>query len=199
MLLGHGYRAYLGQVLPHHVQRTATRDFAIRGTGHPELLDVLIQRHGRLVEQPARPGVGVDQRPDDPDIARPGTSDRIVHPLSAFAMAPSSRWAYRGNQGGPPGCQHPKRSWAPPIRPATESYRAGTCCCSLPVLPLIERRSRADHASHLDRDTPSDLRLREWTAMNVDYVTESVLVAQAICRGLPGTSPHKIFGVLARD
>ncbi len=35
--------------------------------------------------------------------------------------------------------------------------------------------------------------------MNVDYVSERVLVAQAIRRGLPGTSPHKIFGVLARD
>src|SRR3984957_16808450 len=142
MLLRHGDRAYLGQILPHHVQCTTACDFTVRGTGHPELLDVLIQGHGWLIEQSAGPGISVDECPDGPDISRPGTSDRVVHPLSAFVVASSTSRDLWGNQGGPPGCQHPKRSWVLPIRPTTQRHRADTFCCGL----LLFLSVRADHA-----------------------------------------------------
>ena len=58
-------RTDLGQVLPHHVQRAAADDGIVADAhGHPELLDCLVERDGRLGQQPAVDRVRVDQGPD---------------------------------------------------------------------------------------------------------------------------------------
>jgi len=87
-----GHRADLGEVFPQHVQRAAAHDGAVGPFGDPELLDVLVERHGRLVQQPPGSGVGVDQFADRPDVAGSRAPDRVVH-----CLHPSDR-----DHGGPP-------------------------------------------------------------------------------------------------
>jgi hypothetical protein len=100
----HRDRPDLGQVLPHHVQGPAPDDHAVGSTfGHPEVLHVLVQRHGGLTEQPTGLDVDVHQPGDRPHILGPCPPDRVVHRAA-----------------------HPSRSGtAPQPRPPRQAVRAG--------------------------------------------------------------------------
>ena len=70
-----GHRANLREVLPEHVQRAAA-DHLAAALGDPELLHVLVQGDGGLLQKPGSGArVGVDQAPDRPDVRRAGTPD----------------------------------------------------------------------------------------------------------------------------
>src|SRR5262249_23267370 len=74
-----GDRTDLSQVLPHHVQRAATNDFAVAGHRDPKLLNRLEERDRRLGQQAALDRVRVDKTPYAPDVSRGGSSDRDSH------------------------------------------------------------------------------------------------------------------------
>ncbi len=68
-----GDRAHLRQVLPHDVERAAADHRAVE-LRDEELLDVLVQLDGRLLQQDA-PGVDVDQPADGRDVGGTCTAD----------------------------------------------------------------------------------------------------------------------------
>ena len=73
-------RADLGQVLPQHVHRAAADDRAVaRALRDPELLDVLVERDGRLGQQPPVGDVHVDQPPDAAHVGGSGPPDGYLH------------------------------------------------------------------------------------------------------------------------
>jgi hypothetical protein len=73
-------RTDLGEVLPHHVQRAAPDDGTVADAhGHPEFLDRLIDRDGRLGQQPALDRVRVDQGSDRGDVGGDRTPNHHIH------------------------------------------------------------------------------------------------------------------------
>src|SRR5215471_5555626 len=100
MLRRDRYCADLREIFPHHVQCAAACDFAVGRDGNTELLHVLIERDGGLIEQSTRSRVRVNKRPDCPDIASPRAPDRVVHPLSALPVRAAVAAAFRRSLDG---------------------------------------------------------------------------------------------------
>jgi hypothetical protein len=75
-----GDRTHLGEVLPHNVEGATADDAEIGTLSHPELLDVLIQRHHALFEESrSRPGVRVHQPPDRGHVSGARPADGQLH------------------------------------------------------------------------------------------------------------------------